>query len=106
MQFFFGFKGVMGGGFLTERTARDIVVQAVSDFNSIRTAIINQNINVPYATKTSEYDELIERIGSRFISGLQELTVRQIGVDVVFDFTECLFPNIFVSTIAGHDVLV
>jgi len=87
-------------------TARDIVVQAVSDFNSIRTAIINQNINVPYATKTSEYDELIERIGSRFISGLQELTVRQIGVDVVFDFTECLFPNIFVSTIAGHDVLV
>lgn len=106
MQFFFDFEGVMGGDYLTERTARETVAQAITDFNSIRTAIINQNVNVPYATKTSEYSELIEKICSRFITGMQELSVRPFDIDFIYGNMELLLPYRFVETITGHDVLV
>lgn len=47
---------------MTDRTSRETVIQAISDFDSIRAAIEGHKINVPYPTKTSEYAELIEKI--------------------------------------------
>ena len=106
MQFFCDFEGVIGGDYLTERTSRETVAQAVTDFNSIRTAIINQNVNVPVGTKTSEYDELIEKIGSRFITGMQELSVHPFEIDFIYGRAVCLLSNRLPETIRGHDVLV
>ena len=69
MQLFRFCGGIVGGDFLTERTAKETVIQAVEDFDSIKRAIEGHKIDVPYATKTSEYAELIAKITVRPIAG-------------------------------------
>lgn len=60
---------------MTERTASETVAQAAEDFDSIKTAIEGHKIDVPYATKTSEYAELIAKIRVGSISGSAECCV-------------------------------
>lgn len=53
----------------TERTAVEIVNQAISDFDNIKEAILGHRIDVPYPTKTSLYGELIAKIRVGCIAG-------------------------------------
>lgn len=54
---------------MTERSAKNVVVQAVSDFDGIRDAIRGHRVEVPYPTKTSKYAELIANIRIGSLSG-------------------------------------
>lgn len=54
---------------MTERTARETVAQAIDDFDSIKAAIMFHKIDVPYATKTSEYGDLIAKIRVGSVAG-------------------------------------
>lgn len=55
---------------MTERTAREVVQQAISDFDDIRDAIRGHRVAaVEYPTKTSLYAELIANIRIGSLSG-------------------------------------
>ncbi len=56
---------------MTERTAREVVAQAIEDFDDIRDAIRGHRVAVPYPTKTSLYAELIANIRIGSLSGTQ-----------------------------------
>ena len=57
---------------MAERTARDVITQAISDLDDIRDAIRGHRVDVPYPTKTSLYGELIANIRIGSVSGTQK----------------------------------
>ncbi len=61
---------------MTDRTSRETVIQAIDDFNSIKEAIEGHKINVPYATKTSEYAKLIAKIIVGSVSGTASFHIK------------------------------
>lgn len=64
------FHGIsQGGDFLSNRTAKQVITQAISDFDCIKEAIIGHKIPVPYGTATSVYASLIASIRVGGISG-------------------------------------
>ncbi len=54
---------------MTQRTAREVVEQAISDFDDIRDAIRGHRVAVEHPTKTSLYAELIANIRIGSLSG-------------------------------------
>lgn len=55
---------------MVERTAKQTVQQAISDFDEIREAIKGHKIDVPYPTPTRVYPSLIAGIREGSITGL------------------------------------
>ncbi len=54
---------------MTQRTSKEVVNQAIADFNSIKEAILGHKIDVPYPTKTCEYAGLIAKLRVGCIAG-------------------------------------
>lgn len=61
---------------MTERTAREVVMQSINDFDDIRDAIRGHRVAVPYPTKTSLYAELIANIRIGSLSGTHKRSER------------------------------
>lgn len=54
---------------MSDRTAKQVITQAISDFDGIKEAIIGHKIPVPYGTATSIYASMIASIRVGGISG-------------------------------------
>jgi len=54
---------------MTTRTSRQVIEQAISDFDDIREAIRGHRVRVEYPTKTSAYAGLIANIRIGSVSG-------------------------------------
>ncbi len=90
---------------MTERTARETVDQAISDFNAIREAIRDQRVEVPYPTPTSEYAELIGKINSGFIKGKNRITLKSGFIGETIGKSTQFSDAFLIEPIAGVSVM-
>ncbi len=87
---------------MTERTSREVVNQAISDFDDIREAIRGHKVEVPYPTKTSAYAGLIASICVGSVTGeiVNDLLVQE--ADFIKGNAETYFTGICFEPIAGN----
>lgn len=68
---------------ITERTPVEIVNQAISDFDSIKEAILGHKVAVVNPTRTSLYGELIAKIRVGCIAGRGTPSINALNFEAV-----------------------
>ena len=79
------------------------ITQAISDFESIKTAIQNKGVSVPSGTPTSQYASKISSIQTG-ITPSGKITITQNGTDI--DVSQYALADVNVSSSGGSDATV
>ena len=82
---------------MANKTLVQNVTQAISDFDSIKQAIVSKGVKVPYGTKTSEYAEKIKGIRKKLNSGTL------LDISQLTDFSYFCYKNRFINKLREID---